>query len=57
MTLPGKFLGGFTGWLVDHVGYVWFFIDTAIAGLPAIALLIWLVIQAARMPDPARSAP
>lgn len=43
MTLPGKFIGGFSGWVVDHAGYAWFFTDTALAGLPAIALLIWLV--------------
>ncbi len=36
MTLPGKFIGGFSGWVVDHAGYAWFFVDTAIAGLPAV---------------------
>jgi PAT family beta-lactamase induction signal transducer AmpG len=43
MTLPGKFLGGFSGWVVDHCGYVWFFIGTAVAGAPAILLLLWLI--------------
>lgn len=43
MTLPGKFLGGFSGWMVDHYGYVWFFSYTAAAGLPAIVLVIWLI--------------
>lgn len=44
MTLPGKFLGGFSGWVVDHAGYGWFFVDTAIAGLPAILLLLGLLV-------------
>lgn len=44
MTLPGKFLGGFAGWVVDQFGYAWFFVDTSIAGLPAIALLIGLLV-------------
>lgn len=43
MTLPGKFLGGFSGWVVDHYGYVWFFVGTALAGLPAVLLLSWLI--------------
>lgn len=42
MTLPGKFIGGFSGWVVEHAGYGWFFIDTAMAGVPAIILLWWL---------------
>jgi PAT family beta-lactamase induction signal transducer AmpG len=43
MTLPGKFIGGFSGWVVDHFGYVWFFSYTAIAGIPAVLLLSWLL--------------
>ncbi|MES1924616.1 MFS transporter [Salinisphaera sp. T31B1] len=43
MTLPGKFLGGFSGWMVDQYGYVWFFSYTAAAGLPAIVLVCWLI--------------
>jgi len=43
MTLPGKFLGGFSGWMVDHYGYFWFFISTSLAGLPAIVLVTALV--------------
>lgn len=46
MTLPGKFIGGFSGWVVDQAGYPWFFVDTAIAGVPAILLLIWLNARA-----------
>lgn len=42
MTLPGKFIGGFSGWVVDHFGYVWFFSYTALAGIPAVLLALWL---------------
>ena len=43
MTLPGKFLGGFTGLAVDAVGYVEFFIYVALAGVPAIVLVMVLM--------------
>ena len=54
MTLPGKFIGGFSGWVVDQFGYGPFFSYTAIAGLPAVLLLIWLIRhdRARRDPDP-----
>ena len=43
MTLPGKFIGGFSGWVVDNFGYVWFFSYTAMAGIPAVLLIVWLL--------------
>jgi PAT family beta-lactamase induction signal transducer AmpG len=43
MTLPGKFISGFSGWLVDTAGYVEFFIVSAGMGLPAIVLVIVLM--------------
>nr|WP_242464546.1 MFS transporter [Halorhodospira abdelmalekii] len=43
MTLPGQFFGGFTGMLAEHVGWVWFFIVSASAGLPAIVLALLLL--------------
>ena len=52
MTLPGKLIGGFTGIAVNAFGYVEFFIYAALAGLPAIILVIILMrhdrIQALR---------
>jgi len=42
MLLPAKFIGGFSGVVVDSYGYVSFFIYTAALGLPAIALIIYL---------------
>ena len=42
MTLPAKFLGGFSGVIVDNFGYASFFSYAAALGLPAIALIIYL---------------
>jgi len=42
MLLPAKFIGGFSGVVVDSYGYVNFFIYTAALGLPAIALIVYL---------------
>jgi PAT family beta-lactamase induction signal transducer AmpG len=43
MTLPGKFISGFGGVVVDGLGYSWFFSLAALAGLPAILLALWLL--------------
>lgn len=43
MTLPGKFLSGFSGLVVESQGFEIFFILTAISGLPAILLVIYLM--------------
>ncbi len=43
MLLPAKFIGGFSGDIVDASGFVPFFIYTALLGLPAIALIIYLI--------------
>jgi len=42
MTLPGQFLGGFTGVLVEVIGYPPFFVISAIVGIPAILLALLL---------------
>jgi PAT family beta-lactamase induction signal transducer AmpG len=42
MTLPAKFLGGFSGLIVDAQGYAVFFSYAAMLGLPAIALVLYL---------------
>jgi len=41
MTLPGKFFSGFSGLVVEAVGYAWFFIGVSVAGVPAVLLTIW----------------
>lgn len=48
MLLPGRLLGGFSGVVVDAAGYEWFFIATAILGIPALLLIPAL----ARAPGP-----
>lgn len=42
MTLPGKFLSGFSGLVVDAAGYSSFFLYTAMMGIPSILLAWWL---------------
>ncbi len=43
MLLPAKFIGGFSGDIVDAYGFVPFFIYTALLGIPAIILIIYLI--------------
>jgi PAT family beta-lactamase induction signal transducer AmpG len=42
MTLPGKFIGGFSGFIVEGYGYTSFFIYAALVGVPAILLVVYL---------------
>lgn len=42
MTLPGKFLSGFSGLVVDSFGYFEFFLVAACLGIPAILLVLYL---------------
>ncbi|WP_110687433.1 AmpG family muropeptide MFS transporter [Salinicola aestuarinus] len=42
MTLPGKFIGGFSGIVVADFGYASFFVVSALLGVPAVALALWL---------------
>ena len=44
MTLPGKFISGFSGVVVDGFGYSNFFIVAAAMGLPAI-ILVWVIMR------------
>lgn len=49
MTLPAKFLGGFSGVVVESYGYFSFFVYAAAIGIPAILLVLYLLMR----PDPA----
>lgn len=40
--LPGKVLEGFSGFVVDAIGYSAFFIYTALLSIPGLLLLFWL---------------
>ena len=42
MLLPAKFLGGFSGQIVDAYGYIHFFIYAGVLGVPAILLAMYL---------------
>ena len=44
MLLFPKFLGGFSGGVVDSIGYEWFFIGVSLLGLPVL-LLVWLATK------------
>lgn len=43
MTLPAKLLGGFSGVVVEHVGYSLFFVYASVVGLPAVVLVFFLL--------------
>lgn len=43
MTLPGKFIGGFSGMVVAGFGYAEFFFVAGLMGLPAILLCLYLI--------------
>ncbi|CAD7853214.1 MAG: AmpG permease [Olavius algarvensis Gamma 1 endosymbiont] len=53
MLLPAKFLGGFSGDIVDATDYAFFFTYVAMLGLPAILLVLALMrIKLPAAPDP-----
>lgn len=54
MTLPAKFIGGFSGVIVESVGYSSFFIYTAALGAPAVFLAIWFLHRSSSSPFPQR---
>ncbi len=41
MLLLPKFLAGFSGFVVETIGYSQFFVATALIGLPVLALVLW----------------
>ncbi|MEM1193521.1 MAG: MFS transporter [Pseudomonadota bacterium] len=47
--IPGKFVGGFSGFIVDAAGYAWFFAYTAMFGIPALVILYILRRQDGRL--------
>ena len=57
MTLPGKVLAGFSGIVVDAHGYAALFVGTAVAGVPAVLLAVYLGRRAARESPAAEDAP
>jgi PAT family beta-lactamase induction signal transducer AmpG len=53
--LPGKILEGFSGFVVDKLGYPGFFLYTASLSIPALLLLVYLARRGplGRSPQPA----
>ncbi len=49
MTLPGKFIGGFSGIVVADFGYAEFFVVSAVMGIPAILLSVFMIRQGTRL--------
>lgn len=49
MTLPGKFVSGFSGVIVDSYNYFYFFVFAAIIGIPAILLVLALMVRQKRV--------
>jgi len=49
MTLPGKFLGGFSGIVVANFGYAEFFLIAGLMGVPAILLVLFMMRHGARL--------
>lgn len=41
MLLLPKFLAGFSGFVVERIGYSLFFIGTAVIGIPVLVLVVW----------------
>lgn len=55
MTLLPKVLGGYSGGIVDAIGYPQFFVFSALLGVPVL-LLIWLVARSERLrPQPSKA--
>lgn len=52
-TLPGKILGGFSGFVVEAVDWPLFFVYTSALGVPALALLVLLTRRLPPAPPPA----
>ena len=51
MTLPGKFLGGFSGIVVADFGYAEFFLVAGALGVPAILLSIYMMKNGQRLDE------
>lgn len=40
--LPGKFIGGFSGYIVEASSYSWFYIMSTLSVIPTLLILAWL---------------
>ena len=53
MLLLPKILGGYSGSMVDTIGYPWFFLITTLMGLPVIVIILLVArrLELNEMPD------
>lgn len=51
MTLPAKMIGSFSGLWVANYGYAVFFVYSALLGIPAIALVLWVMALSRQFKD------
>ncbi len=51
VTLPGKLIGGLSGFMVTGMGYAGFFIFSTVAAVPALILFFWLQSRVALETD------
>ncbi len=56
MTLPGKFLSGFGGLVVEADGYATFFLISTALGIPAVLLALWIRRDRELVPAPVPEA-
>jgi PAT family beta-lactamase induction signal transducer AmpG len=56
-TIPGRFLGGFSGAMVDASSYFWFFVITAVMGVPAVLLSVYLWLHGHRLAGGVQASP
>ena len=57
MLLPAKFIGGFSGKVVDEYGYILFFLYAGLLGIPAVLLAIYLMSRKDRFQGVVRTEP
>ncbi|MDX1518722.1 MAG: MFS transporter, partial [Gammaproteobacteria bacterium] len=55
MTLPAKFMGGFSGMVVESSSYAWFFLYAGLLGVPALLLIIYIINRGTVVPEENRS--
>lgn len=55
--LPGKFIGGFSGYMVDALGYAQFFVASALIGVPVAILCIALAALGEGREEPEAGLP
>ena len=51
MLLLPRLLGGYSGVMVEHLGYSDFFLVTALLGVPTLVLIVWQWSRSRRQPD------